>query len=710
MSTNPLMSSTPNGVSVWRPAAMAILAYAVAMALGLRLLAPGHTAALWWGNGILAAGLLVSPARTRLPLLALCCCVNLGEALLTGLPLVRVLTFMPANMLQSWLIASLTRALLRKNFNLADGRRLAKFLLGVILPATLLAVLPLLAALGLRGSPAVEATARNWALGSAIGDALVMPAILVIANRRRFTAFNRPLTEFCAAMAVLGLATMALFWSQSSTSLLFLVFPMLMLVAFRYGPLGASVGSLMVSLVAAVFITAGLDHVGLSAATTLQRKIEWIQFFVSTMFLTTLPAAGGVASYARMRNLLARRTSIARIARRRADAAAAAKSEFLANMSHEIRTPLNGVMGLADALSRTELAPSQRDLLKMILVSGKALNGLLSDALDLARADSGALKLSSEPFDVREAIGASAYLFQTIAREKGLEFTVRFDIAPPGAAVGDPLRIKQVISNLISNAVKFTTSGSVSVDVSLHACDDDRAMLTVLVKDTGPGFGPEVKARLFNRFEQGDGSVTRRYGGSGLGLAIVHRLADMMGAEIDCDSTPGVGSWFRFTAPLSCCALGSEPAPVLPMLVPRDALKPIRILLAEDHLINQKVIQAMLDGATVDMTIVSDGQAAVHRAEVQAFDVILMDTHMPVMDGLAAIRAIRDREAATGRPRTPIISLTADAMPQQVRAAEAAGADLHLAKPITADGLIAALNASLRLDDVAFPQVVSGVA
>ena len=397
----------------------------------------------------------------------------------------------------------------------------------------------------------------------------------------------------------------------------------------------------------------------------------------------------------RMHRLFARQTTLARLARTRADQAARAKGEFLANMSHEIRTPLNGVIGLADALSRTPLEPGQKEMLNMILSSGQALRGLLSDALDLARAQSGALALTAEPFDVRKTLCAAAYLFETLAREKGLDFRVDFDLRPERPMVGDALRIRQIVSNLISNAVKFTATGGITITGSVREQDDGRALLSVTVRDTGRGFDEATKARLFNRFEQGDNSVTRRYGGSGLGLSIVRELATMMGGEVTCRSTPGAGSVFVFEVELpleqdSRSMDESASQDDARLAIGPSQARP-RLLLAEDHLVNQKVVQAIL-GDRFDLTIVADGRAAVEAFQTQAFDVILMDTHMPVMDGLSAIRAIRAIEAERGSGRTPIISLTADALSEQVRDAIRAGADSHLAKPITAATLFAALS------------------
>jgi PAS domain S-box-containing protein len=381
----------------------------------------------------------------------------------------------------------------------------------------------------------------------------------------------------------------------------------------------------------------------------------------------------------------------------RAEAASVSKSEFLANMSHEIRTPLNGVLGLADALARMELTPQQREIVDMIVSSGHALTAILSDVLDLAKAEAGQLQLSSDPFSLRETIGSAAFLFQTVARDKGVDFKVKFDARGPDRLLGDPLRIRQVVSNLISNAVKFTSEGEVRISVASRIAADGSARISVKVKDTGPGFSEEVRSRLFSRFEQGDGSVTRRYGGTGLGLSIASALAQKMGGQIDCRAKPDEGATFIFRArlevdavPRAAPATAQGPAPVGLDHAPR-------VLLAEDHEVNQKVVQLML-GDMADLVIVPDGRQAVEQAMGPVpFDVVLMDTQMPVMDGLSATRRIREEEIRLGRARTPIISLTANAMAHQVKAALDAGADCHLAKPITAEALYDAIERMLAL-------------
>ena len=377
-----------------------------------------------------------------------------------------------------------------------------------------------------------------------------------------------------------------------------------------------------------------------------------------------------------------------------AQAASIAKSEFLANMSHEIRTPLNGVLGMAQVLAQTELTPRQREMMDVILNSGQVLNALLSGILDLAKVEAGEVGLESAPFDLRAALAATAATFEGLAQQKGVTFTLDFEDGFHDRAAGDALKIGQIVSNLISNAVKFTSEGSVAVRAATNEADDGAILLEVEVEDTGEGFTPEVQASLFERFVQGDGSITRRFGGSGLGLSIAKRFAKLMDGDITCVSTPGEGARFRFTARLGP-AEAEDPAPVR-RPAPAPSSERLRVLLAEDHPTNQRVVELML-GETADLVVAENGAVALEAFDSQPFDVVLMDTQMPVMDGLTAIRAIRQREHAGDGGRIPIISLTANAMPHQVEACLEAGADLHLAKPITVSALFESIAAAADL-------------
>jgi len=370
-----------------------------------------------------------------------------------------------------------------------------------------------------------------------------------------------------------------------------------------------------------------------------------------------------------------------------AEAANRAKSEFLANMSHEIRTPLNGVMGVAGALARTMLSAQQQEMVSLIETSAKTLETLLSDILDLARIEAGKMELRPEPFDLATSVNACSALFDAAAQAKGLDLEVAIAPAALGAYVGDAARLRQILSNLLGNAVKFTQSGRVRLQVDARR-GETSSELRFEVSDTGIGFDADTKARLFSRFEQADGSITRRFGGSGLGLSISRSLAEAMGGRLEGDAEPGVGAIFTLTIELPRCVGAFDLWCETAEPEPADPLVGMRVLLAEDHPTNRRVVELILGAAGVDLTCVENGAEAVEAFRDRAFDLILMDMQMPVMDGLTAIGEIRRLEQMAGADPTPICVLTANAMPEHVSASLAAGADGHLSKPILADALL----------------------
>ena len=393
-----------------------------------------------------------------------------------------------------------------------------------------------------------------------------------------------------------------------------------------------------------------------------------------------------------LKDITARKLSEEAITRARdaAEAANRAKSEFLANMSHEIRTPLNGVMGVASALAQTPLTDAQAEMVELIETSGQTLEAILADVLDLARVEAGRLELKAEPFNMGDCLKSAASLFRPAVEAKALAFDV--DIAPEaqGAFVGDPVRVRQILCNLLSNAVKFTSAGRVTLKASARDGGSGRTCLTLTVSDTGIGFAPEVKARLFERFQQADGSITRRYGGTGLGLAISRALAEAMGGDLCGESTPGEGATFTLTLYLERAAKLAAAAPTALSAKSHGDREP-RVLLAEDHPVNRKVVELLLGQVGVDLVSVENGAEAVEAAAGGDFDLILMDMQMPVMDGLTAIRAIRQDERARRAPPTPIWALSANALPEHIEASLGAGADGHLTKPISGGALLQVL-------------------
>jgi signal transduction histidine kinase/ActR/RegA family two-component response regulator len=378
----------------------------------------------------------------------------------------------------------------------------------------------------------------------------------------------------------------------------------------------------------------------------------------------------------------------AQAAEAKAETANQAKSDFLATMSHEIRTPLNGVLGMAQAMAAEKLPRVQRQRLAVVRESGEALQAILNDVLDLSKIESGRLELEALDFDLAQVVRAAGEAFSAIAAGRGLALDVEVDDRL-GLRRGDPTRVRQVLHNLVSNALKFTERGGVRITARA-----DGEGVALSVADTGVGMDEATLARLFERFAQADSSTTRRYGGTGLGLAICRQLAALMGGEIAAASAPGEGSTFTLRLPLRRTgdASGTHAHQVQAASAPDTAL---RILVAEDNRTNQLVIQTLLAQAGVTPTLVGDGAEAVEAWRTGDFDLVLMDVQMPQMDGPAAVQTIRRLEAETGRRRTPILALSANAMTHQIAEYLAAGMDAHVAKPIHVEDLFAKIEAAL---------------
>jgi signal transduction histidine kinase/DNA-binding response OmpR family regulator len=406
--------------------------------------------------------------------------------------------------------------------------------------------------------------------------------------------------------------------------------------------------------------------------------------------------------------LVEERTRDLRREKARAEAASRAKSEFLANMSHEIRTPLNAVLGMTSMLLETPLSVRQRDCVETIRHSGGALLSVINDILDVSKIEAGALEIELLPFVLSDSLEDALEIVRPKAEAKGLSLVRRIGPGVPDAIASDAARLRQILVNLLDNAVKFTERGEVSLDVELvppagglagsagdpgdpgdpsGPGDTEDVELRFIIRDSGIGVPPERLDRLFQPFSQADSSTTRLYGGTGLGLVISRRLAEHLGGGMWVESTPGKGSAFSFT--IRCQPAEAVPHAPTPSPAPLAALLPLRILLAEDNSVNQKVALLMLERLGYRADVAADGYEALAAVLRQRYDLVLMDVHMPGMDGLEATRRIRAEAPADHQPR--IVALTANVLVEYRKACLEAGMNDFLSKPMLLADLRAAL-------------------
>ncbi len=459
--------------------------------------------------------------------------------------------------------------------------------------------------------------------------------------------------QFSAAPRLLALAA-----APICVTVLVVIYPSLM------GPHGLAVAAAFVMLATILFIISRATHA------------LWCDLFAADQrnkaLLMDVQAAHKAAVLDR---------DAARCARLEADEANAAKSRFLANMSHEIRTPLNGVIGMAQIMAGYALEDRQKARLEILDRSAHTLLDLINQILDLSRIEEGRLEIVPQPIDADALVHEVAETLRPLAESKGLAFHV---VSPGLGWVGaDPVRLRQILFNLLSNAIKFTTQGQVALDVALT---DAGAVFRV--SDTGRGIPADQIGQLFTRFAQIEAAAVDRRDGAGLGLSIVATLVELMGGRIEVESEAGEGATFVVTLPLT---------PAQPVQAGEDAPdaepeRALRVLVAEDHPVNQQVIRGLLGQVGIEVEIVEDGLQAVEATQMRDWDLILMDVQMPNMDGPTATRTIRQREADQGLVRTPIIALTANAMVEQVESYLAAGMDAVVSKPVDLKLLLTTLS------------------
>ncbi|MFZ0268328.1 MASE1 domain-containing protein [Caulobacter sp.] len=640
-------------------------------------------ATLWPSNALLAGGLLVLNPRRRLILTIIAVIGHVAINLLIGDGPARAALYTLVHVGEALLVWRVTRRFFGGPPRVRTMRQLA-LLTTLTAPVTLVMAAVAATVLSLAYGQPFVTVLIDWFLSGVLGMAIVLPAVLVLLDSEHRRAFQRPISEKLG-LGLLVAALSALVFHAKGLPAPFLLFPVALLTAFRLGPRGAAQSSLIVACVALPLTVHGLWRTQISMDWSQAYQNRLVQVFVGVLFVTSLATGLALAQQERLRRLLVRREQLTRAARARALAANEAKTEFLATMSHEIRTPLNSILGFSQLLvERKDLPSDVRRQIELIDSAGTALLTVVSDILDFSRVEAGQIELLVQPTSAAAVLHDAIGIIRSEAENKGLTLEVEVIDPVGGLHDLDGLRLRQVLLNLLHNAVRFTEAGRIRACLTVEPAEiEDRLRFEIV--DTGLGIAVEHLGRLFQRFSQIDGSATRPYGGAGLGLAISKALVELMGGRIGVDSALGRGSafWLELQAPRVEARGADQPRPVA---APGAA----RILVVDDHAMNREIGVAMLTQAGCEVETADNGQQAVAMAARGGFDIILMDIHMPEMDGLAATRAIRALEGRAGQ--VPIIAMSADALPQQVERCYAAGMVDHVAKPVQREVLYAKIS------------------
>ncbi len=674
------------GIRGWSRPAVLTCAYVASVAYSLFLAGATHNLpTLWTANAIAIGALMVLNRRQGFAFLAATCMLRIVLGLSTQDSVRFTLLVTVVDAFQMTGTAYLMRRL-GAPIRIRDPRGL----LAIIGLVCLLTVLTSLMSNGLlslsAGRPLLKGWSE-WTISNVLGAAVALPATLILMDRRQGEGFPvRPL-EALATTVLVGGASAIVFASQVDYQVL--LFAPVILASFRGGPRAVAV---LVMVAIAVAIPALLQRTGMDPRTALP-PLRHALIFLVVLYAVSLVAALAISRQKRLKALLARRSTLARAAQARAQAANQAKSEFLATISHEIRTPLNSILGFAALVADDpDLSAENRRRLDLVGQAGRSLAEIVGDLLDFAKVEAGRLDLTLSPTSPIALLRDTTAIIAPEAAAKGLY--LRTVVEAPDEAAPDTLlaldetRLRQALLNLLANALKFTATGGVTAKLTLGPAP---GALRFEIVDTGIGIDPTVQTRLFQRFSQGDSSISRSYGGTGLGLAISKALITRMGGEIGVESRPGQGACFWI-------ALTAQPA-AAPDPADRTAPETLserapRVLLVDDHPMNRELGKALLTLAGCEVITADDGVQAVQAMQVEDIDLVLMDVHMPVMDGLAATRAIR---ALPGeQAAVPIIALSADVLPDQIARCRAAGMDDHVAKPIQRDALIAAVARGLE--------------
>lgn len=664
-----------------------VFAYAAGLAYSLFLAGATHNIpTIWTANAVALAACMILNRRQALAFLAVTSVLHILLELKIGGSVRFVLVVTVLDTLQAVGTGALLRWM-RVPTKVRDPRSLFAV---ILVASALTAVSSILVngLLALSGGRDFFYRWGDWTTSNTLGVAVILPVILILTDHRHREGFHVRPVEAAATLLLVIAASSWVFVNDASLQVL--LFAPALLAAFRGGPRAVAV---IVTTSLAVAIPAVLSRTGLDIKAALSPLRHALLFHV-VMYAVSFVAALALSRQARLQALLLRRQSAARAAQARAQAASQAKSDFLATISHEIRTPLNSILGFASLVADDpDLSPENRRRLDLVGRAGRSLAEIVGDLLDFAKVEAGRLDLTLTPASPSALLHDAVAIIAPEAAAKGLSLHTVCNAE--GEADVDQLlsldetRLRQVLLNLLANALKFTSEGGVTVNLTVGPAP---GALRFEIIDTGIGIAPAVQARLFQRFSQADSSISRSYGGTGLGLAISRALVTRMGGAIGVESELGQGArfWITLSAePAAAPAVSEGPAPKAPE-------RAARVLLVDDHPMNRELGKALLTLAGCEVITADDGRQALDMVQAGDFDLVLMDVHMPGMDGLAATRAIRALPGPTAA--IPIVALSADVLPEQITRCRAAGMDDHVAKPIRREALIAAVARALQCD------------